>query len=286
MEIAGKVAVVSGGASGIGRASVLAERSGLRGGEAGLVNFSRSLAHLADASRIRVNTICPELVDTPMARTLGEERLADLRRVGGILTPEAIAAGVQELIEDESRFGAVLQITIGGGMAYVTPSLASGGLQYGEERSSPTMSDERVRAVMVRYYEEIWNQGRLEVCDELIAPDYVNHSAPQPGLPPGPAGLKQIVAGVRHAFPDLHYTIEDLVLGREKAALRVTMRGTHRGEFLGVAPTGRQVEVQEIQIEHLRDGQIVAHWHLIDDLRLQRQLGLPPHHVSHGRGVE
>ena len=139
------------------------------------------------------------------------------------------------------------------------------------------MSDERVRAVMVRYYEEIWNQGRLEVCDELIAPDYVNHSAPLPGLPSGPGGLKQVVAAVRRAFPDLHYTIEDIVVGGEKAALRTTMRGTHRGDILGVAPTGRQVEVQELQIEHLRDGQIAAHWHLIDDLRLQRQLGLLPH---------
>jgi steroid delta-isomerase-like uncharacterized protein len=129
---------------------------------------------------------------------------------------------------------------------------------------------------MVRYYEEIWNQGRLEVCDELIAPDYVNQSAPLPGLPPGPEGLKQIVAAVRRAFPDLHYTIEDLVLGGEKAALRVTMRGTHRGEFLGAAPTGRQVEVQEIQIEHLHDDRIVAHWHLIDELGLRRQLGLLP----------
>ncbi|MBV9278542.1 MAG: ester cyclase [Chloroflexi bacterium] len=139
------------------------------------------------------------------------------------------------------------------------------------------MSKESVRAVLVRYYDEIWNQGRLEVCDELIAPDYVNHSAPLPDLTPGPEGLKQTVAAVRRAFPDVHYTIEDMVIGRNKAALRVTMRGTHRGEFLGVAPTGRAIEVQEHPIEHLRDGQIVAHWHQIDDLGLQRQLGLLPH---------
>jgi predicted ester cyclase len=138
------------------------------------------------------------------------------------------------------------------------------------------VSDESVCAVIVRYYEEIWNQGRLEVCDELIAPDYVNHSAPLPGLPAGPGGLQQIVAAVRRAFPDLHDTIEDIVLGEDKAALRTTLRGTHRGEFCGGAPTGRKVEVQELQIEHLRDGQIVAHWHLIDDLGLQRQLGLLP----------
>ena len=134
-----------------------------------------------------------------------------------------------------------------------------------------------MRAILVRYYDEIWNQGRLEVCDELIAPDYVNHSAPLPDLPLGPEGLKQIVSAGRRAFPDVHYTVEDMVLGEEKAALRVTMRGTHQGDFLGVAPTGRTIAVQALQIEHLRDGQIVAHWHQIDDLGLQRQLGLLPH---------
>ncbi len=139
------------------------------------------------------------------------------------------------------------------------------------------MSDARMHDLLVRYYDEIWNQGRLEVCDELIAPDYENHSAPLPDLPPGPDGAKRVVLAVRRAFPDVHYTIEDIVLGEDKAALRVTMRGTHRGEFLGVAPTGRTIEVQELQIEHLRDGQIVAHWHQIDDLGLQRQLGLLPH---------
>jgi NAD(P)-dependent dehydrogenase (short-subunit alcohol dehydrogenase family) len=89
--------------------------------KAGVVNFSRSLAYLAEDSNIRVNAICPELVDTPMARGFGEERLEDLRRMGGILKPEDIAAGVLELIEDDSRFGAVMQVTIGGGREFVTP---------------------------------------------------------------------------------------------------------------------------------------------------------------------
>ena len=87
--------------------------------KAGVVNFSRSLAHLAEDSKIRVNAICPELVDTPMARGFGEERLEELRRTGGILKPEDIAAGVLDLIEDDSRRGAVMQVTIGGGREYV-----------------------------------------------------------------------------------------------------------------------------------------------------------------------
>jgi 15-hydroxyprostaglandin dehydrogenase (NAD) len=72
-------------------------------------NFSRSLAYLTEESNIRVNAICPEIVDTPMALGLGEESLEELRTAGGILRPEDIAAGMVELIEDDSRFGAVMK---------------------------------------------------------------------------------------------------------------------------------------------------------------------------------
>jgi NAD(P)-dependent dehydrogenase (short-subunit alcohol dehydrogenase family) len=89
--------------------------------KAGVVNFSRSLAYLAKESNIRVNTICPELVDTRMALGFGEERLAELRKTGGILKPEDIAAGVVELIEDDSRAGSVMRITIRGGREYAVP---------------------------------------------------------------------------------------------------------------------------------------------------------------------
>ncbi len=87
---------------------------------AGLVNFSRSLAHLAEQSNIRVNVVCSELVDTPMALGLGEESLKELRKTGGILRPEDIAAGVVELIEDDSRFGAVMKVTILSGREFAT----------------------------------------------------------------------------------------------------------------------------------------------------------------------
>ena len=88
--------------------------------KAGVVNFSRSLAYLAGESNIRVNAICPELVNTPMARGLGAEHLQELRTTGGILTPADIAAGVVELIEDDARSGAVMQVTTLGGREYAT----------------------------------------------------------------------------------------------------------------------------------------------------------------------
>jgi 15-hydroxyprostaglandin dehydrogenase (NAD) len=89
--------------------------------KAGVVNFSRSLAYLAKESNIRVNTICPELVDTRMALDFGEQRLAELRKTGGILMPEDIAAAVVELIEDDSRAGSVMRITVRGRREYTLP---------------------------------------------------------------------------------------------------------------------------------------------------------------------
>jgi 15-hydroxyprostaglandin dehydrogenase (NAD) len=88
--------------------------------KAGVVNFSRSLAYLANEANIRVNTICPELVDTPMAAGLGDKVLEELRRTGGILKPEDIAAGVVELIENDSYAGAVMRVTVRGGRELIT----------------------------------------------------------------------------------------------------------------------------------------------------------------------
>ncbi len=87
--------------------------------KAGVVNFSRSLGYLAAESNIRVNAICPSFVDTPLVRRAGDERVEEMSRmVGGILMPEDIAAGVIELIEDDSRFGSVMRVTIRGGRDY------------------------------------------------------------------------------------------------------------------------------------------------------------------------
>jgi len=87
--------------------------------KAGVVNFTRSLAYLASERRIRVNAICPTFTDTPLVRRAGDERVEALKlQVGGILQPEDIAAGVIELIEDDSRAGAIMRVTVRGGRDY------------------------------------------------------------------------------------------------------------------------------------------------------------------------
>ena len=132
------------------------------------------------------------------------------------------------------------------------------------------------KTIIRRYFEEAWNQGRLDLLDEIVAPNYVNHDPAVPGLPAGPQGLKPILAGFRAAFPDLHFTIEDLIAADDEVVTRWTMRGTHQGEFAGLAPTGKRVTTGGIQIERLVNGQIVEHWRKSDDLGLMQQLGALP----------
>lgn len=84
--------------------------------KAGVINFSRSLGYLAAESNIRVNAICPSFTDTPLVRRSGDEAVEEMgKMVGGILMPEDIAAGVVELIEDDSRFGSIMRVTVRGG---------------------------------------------------------------------------------------------------------------------------------------------------------------------------
>jgi steroid delta-isomerase-like uncharacterized protein len=127
-----------------------------------------------------------------------------------------------------------------------------------------------------RYFEEVWNQGKVDVLDELLAPDYINHT-PSTGRPPkGPDGLKPIVLAIRRAFPDLHFTIEDVIVTPETVVIRTTMTGTHEGDLFGIPPTRRKVSVMQIQIERIKDGRIVEHWRVTDELSLMRQLGVVP----------
>jgi steroid delta-isomerase-like uncharacterized protein len=123
--------------------------------------------------------------------------------------------------------------------------------------------------------DQAFNQGNLAVVDELLSPDHLKHNA-FGGIPNGPRGLKLMVVMYRTAFPDLLCTIEDEIREGNKVAAHLTMQGTHRGLFLGSPPTGRQVKAQGIIFAHIKNGQIVEDWILIDHLDILQQLGLIP----------
>lgn len=131
----------------------------------------------------------------------------------------------------------------------------------------------RARLVVVfRSATFIFNEGKLEIVPELLHPDYVHGSPGSPDLPRGRDGVVIVVKALRRAFPDLEFTIRDMVNGTDAVAVRTTLRGTHRG----VAPNGKRVEVAQITIERFRSGKIVAHHRVTGGLSLQRQLGAIP----------
>src|SRR6185436_12844822 len=127
-----------------------------------------------------------------------------------------------------------------------------------------------------RIPEEIFNQGKLELIDELFIPDYVEHVPLPPGFPSGAAGLKQFVSMIRTAFPDFHYTIEDLFGEGEKYAGRIAARGTHQNEFMGIPATGKKAQWAEIHIARMVNGKLVKHWAVQDTLGMLQQLGVIP----------
>jgi steroid delta-isomerase-like uncharacterized protein len=136
-------------------------------------------------------------------------------------------------------------------------------------------SPEANKALMRRFVEEFQTAARSEVADELLAPDFVDHSL-LPGFAAGPQGVKQLFASLHAALPDFQATIHDQVAEGDKVVTRKTFSGTHRGELMGVPPTGKHVAFTVIDIVRLRGGQIAEHWNLVDLLGLLRQLGAVP----------
>ncbi len=131
------------------------------------------------------------------------------------------------------------------------------------------MSVEKKKAIARRYQEEVWGKGNLALLDELLAPDYVDHSLPAT-MDPRFAGAKRAVQGALDAFPDGQWTVEDLIAEGEKVVMRWKMQATHEHEFRGIAPGGKPVTVTGITILRTVDGKIVERWVNWDSLALRQ----------------
>ena len=110
---------------------------------------------------------------------------------------------------------------------------------------------------------------------ELCSQDVVDHEAPE-DFPKGIAGVEAFVQMFRAGFPDLRATVEDAFEQGERVAARVRYRGTHQGEFMGVQPTGRPIDIETIDIVRIVDGKCVEHWGVTDNLALMQQIGAIP----------
>jgi len=124
--------------------------------------------------------------------------------------------------------------------------------------------------------EEIATERNLDLIDEIFAEDFVEHGPfGQENL--GIAEARASLSGYLDAFPDFEATVEDIVAEGDTAAMRVTLRGTHEGEFMGIAPTGNTFEVQNMVFTRVADGKIVERWLVPDTAAMLQQLGvLPP----------
>ena len=129
------------------------------------------------------------------------------------------------------------------------------------------------KKVVRRYFNEVLNAGNLKKIKELIAQDYVSHYPAGYELGGGPEDVEQIVTSVREAFPDVQFTVDDLIAEGEKVVCRWTFKGVQAGNFMGIPPTGREATVVGIAIYRVVDGQISEAWVAWDVLGLMRQLG-------------
>jgi steroid delta-isomerase-like uncharacterized protein len=134
---------------------------------------------------------------------------------------------------------------------------------------------EENKAIFRRYVEEVGNEGNLDLVDEIFS-DYASHQPDGSVLERGPEDVKRFMGEFRSAFPDFHTTIEDQIAEDDKMVTRWTMRGTHEGEFRGIAPTGRQISVTGIGIFRFSDGKVVESWDNFDQLGMMQQLGAVP----------
>ncbi len=137
------------------------------------------------------------------------------------------------------------------------------------------MSTQENKALIRRLFEEGLHQNKPGVIDELLAPNFVIYGGP-PGTQPGPEGFRQAAAMFRTAFPDVHVTFEAEFADGDYVFHRGYITGTHQGAWQGIAPTGKQVKIQTLDIWRVANGKAVENWVQMDMLGLMQQLGVVP----------
>ena len=137
------------------------------------------------------------------------------------------------------------------------------------------MMSEENKALVRRMYDEVVGQRKIEVLDELLGDDFVEHET-MPGIPPGREGVKALIGMFLSAFPDMQFELGDIVADGDVVASRMTMTGTHQGEFMGIPATGRSINVNSMEFLRVANGRVVEHWGVTDQAAMMQQLGVGP----------
>lgn len=145
------------------------------------------------------------------------------------------------------------------------------------------MPAEDNKTLMSRFVEEVFERRDFDAIDKYIAPNFVDHN-PFPGQAPGVTGVRQFFEGMLRAFPDSTYTVEEYIAEGDKVVVIGSLRGTHRGEFMGLPATGRKIDVPSIDVLRFEGGKQVEHWGLLDQQAMLEQLGVTPEQIQAGSG--
>ena len=154
-----------------------------------------------------------------------------------------------------------------------TPALA--------DSSKKNLTDNEAKCQ--RFFDEVLSQGNIAVVDELVAANYVEHD-PFPGYPADKNGLKQYVKMMRTAFPDLNTKVDFMMNDGDRVAAYLTVTGTHKGQFMGIEPSGKKFSVRCVDIVRIKDGKAVEHWGVFDSAALMQQLGGTPETMKASSG--
>jgi steroid delta-isomerase-like uncharacterized protein len=129
------------------------------------------------------------------------------------------------------------------------------------------------KSLCKRFIEEVWNNRKTSAIDELVAANYTPHVTSGPDFGRGPESVRKTIGYYTAAFPDTHFTIDDVIAEGDRVVARWTVRATHRGEFEGIAPTGKSVTVTGTTVMRIENGKLAEGWQNFDALGLMQQIG-------------
>jgi steroid delta-isomerase-like uncharacterized protein len=136
------------------------------------------------------------------------------------------------------------------------------------------------KAIVRRFYEELWNERRIEIADEIFAPDCVTHQlqsgSEDVGAPRNAEAIKHHVAAWLAGFADLRFEVEEIFAEADRVVSRCVAHGTHTGTWFGIKPTGKPVSIRMVVIHRVKNGKIAEDWVLVESLGFLQQLGLLP----------
>jgi len=132
---------------------------------------------------------------------------------------------------------------------------------------------EQNKALVRRFYEEVFNRQNVGAIDDICAPDFVDHNA-MPGQAAGLQGMKDMFGAYLNAFPDMKTTVQEMIAERDLVVARFTVEATHKGEIYGTPATGKRIAVNGIDILRIKDGRVSEAWHQGDDLVALMQIGV------------